>query len=219
MKIISYSLWGNNPKYIIGAQKNIELAKKFFPDWKVRIYISTNTNFNYDSDNLEVIYKTETQSQEGTFWRFESCDSDDIVIIRDLDDRLSYRHKFVVDEWLDSDKNIHIIRDHPNHVYPIMAGLWGCRNGILKGLTNLIKNWENKDYYTTDQNFLSNVLYNDYILQRAIIHDDFRKNIGIEKNINMKRNNYEFLGDTFDEKDQRIEDYWKIIKNYKKTDE
>jgi hypothetical protein len=212
MKIISYSLWGNNQKYIIGAQKNIELAKKFFPDWKVKIYVSTNTNFIYESDNLEIIYRTETQSQEGCFWRFEACDSDDIVIIRDLDDRLSERHRFVVDEWLNSDKDIHIIRDHPNHVYPIMAGLWGCRKGILKGLSVLIKSWENKDYYTTDQNFLSQVLYK-YIIQKSMIHDDFHKNLGIEIDVKMKRKDYEFLGDTFDENDKRVEDYWKIIRD------
>ena len=215
IKVISYSLWGNNQKYIIGAQKNIELAKKFFPDWKVKIYISTNTNFNYKSENLEIIYRTENQSQEGCFWRFEACDSDDVVIIRDLDDRLSERHKFVVDEWLNSDKHIHIIRDHPNHVYPVMAGLWGCRGGILKGFTNLIKTWENKNYYTTDQNFLSQVLYNNNIINKSIIHDDFHKNIGIERDIKMERKDYEFLGDTFDENDKRVEDYWKIIKDYK----
>jgi hypothetical protein len=152
-KIISYSLWGNSDKYKIGAIRNIELDKFFFPDWKVRIYLSTNSIFNHKSDNLEIIYRTETQPQEGCFWIFEACDSDDVIIIRDLDDRLSERHRFVVDEWLSSEKDIHIIRDHPNHLYPVMAGLWGCRNGILRGIKNNIDNWSDKDYYTTDQEF------------------------------------------------------------------
>ena len=214
MKIISYSLWGNNPKYIVGAQKNIELAKEFFPDWRVRIYVSSNTNFTYESENLEIILRSESQSQEGCFWRFESCDSEDIVIVRDLDDRLSKRHKFVVDEWLSSDKNLHIIRDHPNHVYPIMAGLWGSRNGILKGLNKKIVSWENKDYYTCDQIFLQQTLYNSVFIKNTIIHDPFHKNLGIEKDINKDRIDFEFLGDTFDENDLRVEGYWKIIKNY-----
>jgi len=210
-KVISYSLWGNIDKYKIGAIKNVELAKILFPDWKVRIYLSTNSIFKYESDNLEVIYRTETQSQEGCFWRFEACDSDDIVIIRDLDDRLSERHKFVVDEWISSEKDIHIIRDHPNHLYPVMAGLWGCRNGILRGIKNNIDNWSNKDYYTTDQEFLKNIIYNSKFINTLFIHDPYHKPIGLEKDINLERKDYEFLGDTFDEKDCRVEEYWRII--------
>jgi hypothetical protein len=217
-KIISYSLWGENPKYLTGAIRNIQLAKIWFPEWKVRIYVSDKTSFTYSSDNLDVIYRTETQSQEGCFWRFESCDSDDIVIIRDLDDRLSERHKFVVDEWLDSDKNIHIIRDHPNHVYPIMAGLWGCRGGILKDVSKQISKWKNKDYYTTDQDFLGQLLYNDKFIDRTLIHDPFHKAIGIEHDINLPRIEYEFLGDTFDEHEKRVEDYWMIIKKSEKNE-
>lgn len=213
-KIISYSLWGNNPKYTQGAIKNIELAKIYFPDWKIYLYLSTNTNFIYESDNLEIIYRTENQSQDGCFWRFEACDSDDIVIIRDLDDRLSERHKFVVDEWLNSDKKLHIIKDHPNHTYPIMAGLWGCRYGLLKGITKQISKWENKNYYTTDQEFLRKILVNEFFIKTSYIHDSFRVSFGHEKVIKKERVNFEFLGDTFDENDVRIEAYSDIIKKY-----
>lgn len=211
-KIISYSLWGNDAKYIIGAYRNVELAKIWFPDWKVRIYISTKTSINIKSDNLEIYRMTENQSWDGLFWRFLCCDSDDIVIVRDLDDRLSQRHRFVVEEWLKSDKDLHIIRDHPNHTYPIMGGLWGSRNGLLKGISEQISKWENKNYYATDQDFLGRILYNKRLIDRSLIHDTFHKNIGIEKDINLERNNFEFLGDTFDENDVRNPDYWKLLK-------
>lgn len=215
MNIISYSLWGENPKYIIGAHKNIELAEKYFPDWKVRIYLSTKTPFKTNKENVQIVMKEQKSSQDGCFWRFEACDSDDVVIVRDLDDRLSERHKFVVDEWLSSDKNLHIIRDHPNHVYPIMAGLWGSRNGMLKGLNSRIESWENKDYYTCDQIFLQQTLYNSVFMQNTMVHDPFRKNLGIEKDINRDRVDFEFLGDTFNENDERVENYWKIIQEHK----
>ena len=212
MKIISYSLWGQNPKYIVGAHKNIELAKKFFPGWTVRIYISEDTHFDYESDNLEIIKRKINQSYDGMFWRFESCDSNDIVIVRDLDDRLSERHKFVVDEWLKSDKDIHIIRDHPNHLYPFMGGLWGVRNGALSGLKDKIESWKEKGVYTSDQVFLANTLYNEFYVNKFFIHDPFHKNLGIEKDIEIERTNYEFLGDTFDENDVRNPDYLKFLK-------
>lgn len=215
-KIISYSLWGNNPKYIVGAKKNIELAKIYFPDWTIHLYLSDKTKFEYESENLEIKNRIEKDSQDGCFWRFESCDSDDIVIVRDLDDRLSERHKFVVDEWLNSDKDIHIIRDHPNHNsnFPIMAGLFGVRNGKFKGIKQLIEDWSNKSFYTTDQLFLKNHFYNKTFVNSFYIHDSFYKSLGIEKTVEMKRILYEFLGDTFDENDERVETYWKILKEH-----
>jgi hypothetical protein len=215
-KIISYSLWGNNPKYIVGAKENIELAKEFFPEWKIHLYLSDKTEFEYDSSNLEIKYRTQMNHQDGCFWRFESCDSDDIVIVRDLDDRLSLRHRFVVDEWLNSDKDIHIIRDHPNHVstFPILAGLFGVRRGIFRGINDLISRWPNKSNYTTDQIFLKNNFYTNKFVNSFFIHDHYYNNLGIEKKINLERKNYEFLGDTFDENDIRVESYWKIIKEY-----
>ena len=38
-KIISFCLWGNDPKYTVGALRNAELAKTIYPDWKTRFYI------------------------------------------------------------------------------------------------------------------------------------------------------------------------------------
>ena len=33
MKYVSYSLWGNNPIYCIGAIKNMNQIKEIYPDW------------------------------------------------------------------------------------------------------------------------------------------------------------------------------------------
>lgn len=211
-KIISYALWGNDLKYIVGAKKNIELAKTYFPGWKIKLYVSTNTNFEYESDNLEIIRETETQPFDGMFWRFQPLDTNDTVIIRDLDDRLSERHRFVVDEWLASDKDIHIIKDHPSHTAHVLGGLWGVRNGFLKNLKAL-QRCEKRDKYGSDELFLSNTLWNPNYFPKMFIHDAFYRKLGIEHQINRRRENYEFLGDAMDENDVRY-DYWKLIKQY-----
>lgn len=39
MKIISFSLWGDQPKYNVGAIKNAKLARELFPDWTCRFYV------------------------------------------------------------------------------------------------------------------------------------------------------------------------------------
>ena len=38
-KVISFNLWGNNPIYNIGAIKNVELAKVFYPEFECWFYI------------------------------------------------------------------------------------------------------------------------------------------------------------------------------------
>ncbi len=37
-KIISFSLWGDNPKYTIGAIRNAELTPIIYPGWISRFY-------------------------------------------------------------------------------------------------------------------------------------------------------------------------------------
>ena len=39
MKIISFCLWGDNPKYTEGAIKNAQLASEIYPGWKCRFYV------------------------------------------------------------------------------------------------------------------------------------------------------------------------------------
>ena len=46
---------------------------------------------------------------------------------RDLDSRLNDREQAAVQEWLNSKKEFHIMRDHPMHGWPILGGLWGCK--------------------------------------------------------------------------------------------
>jgi hypothetical protein len=36
--IVSFTLFGTQMKYYIGAEKNIEDIKRMLPDWEVRIY-------------------------------------------------------------------------------------------------------------------------------------------------------------------------------------
>ena len=38
-KVISFSLWGNNPIYTVGAIRNAELAQLIYPEWVCRYYI------------------------------------------------------------------------------------------------------------------------------------------------------------------------------------
>ena len=83
-KVISFSLWGNDPFYIEGAYKNIELAKEIYPDWVCRFYVATkNTPKEViqkieSYENAEVIRMDEEGTSNSMMWRFTPCDDDDV---------------------------------------------------------------------------------------------------------------------------------------------
>ena len=75
--------------------------------------------------------------------------------MRDSDSRLNPRERFAVEEWIQSGKAVHTIRDHPNHERPLNGGLWGGTKGAVKGMTNLVKQFSNKQSYGGDLQVIS----------------------------------------------------------------
>ena len=206
MKIIAFSLWGDNPKYTMGAIKNAEIAQSLFPDWTCRFYIGP------DVPQYIVKQLTDLDSEccpmggsgwNGMFWRFFAADSHDTMISRDTDSRLGLREKAAIDEWLDSDKDFHIIRDHPYHATEILGGMWGARNGILKGLKSMIQKHDNgtfDDKYQVDQNFLRDVVY-PMVKDTAVVHDEFFEKKPFPKSAPVRTNTY-FVGQVYNHLDE-----------------
>jgi len=220
--IVAYSLWGNHPMYWLGAIKNIEQVKKYFPGWICRFYIDKNSDQNLietiKGDNVEVILVDSKDSFHGMFWRFWAAEEEevDVFLSRDCDSRFSYREVSAINEWLDSDKDFHIMRDHPYHTVPVLGGMWGCRNGLMKkiNLTEKINQWGKYERKGIDQEFLGQVIY-PLVKNTTMEHSEFGLNYGGEtKPFPTERKDYEFVGDVFDENDNRNPDYWVMIKNH-----
>ena len=222
-KIISFSLWGDKPKYWKGALENIKLAKRLYPGWICRFYIDKNCKkdliLSLKDDNVETILVESKDSYHGMFWRFyDASDIEvDVMISRDCDSRLSEREVLCVNEWLKSDKDFHIMRDHPYHSVYILGGMWGCRNKILYNMENYINKWNKFSNHGIDQDFLGQIIY-PIIKNNAIEHIDFNINYGgNNKPFPSERYNYEYVGESYDENNIR-DDYYKIIKQiYEKT--
>lgn len=214
-KIISFSLWGENPKYTVGAIKNAEIASIIYPDWICRFYCGQSVPKNIieqleSRKNVEIIEMDEQGDWTGMFWRFYACEDSDVMISRDTDSRLSFREKSAVDEWLESNKNFHIMRDHPYHKTEILGGMWGCRNGILKNIKKLIEDYNKGDFWQVDQNFLREKIY-PLVVNQSIIHDSYLKYNTESKKFPTERINKEFVGDVFDENDIRHPEYFKLM--------
>jgi hypothetical protein len=178
--------------------ENVLLAKKLYPGWSVRIHYndtvpSTIIEWLKTQDNTELVYHPGTKKKASNmFWRFEDMFTDWTVIVRDADSRLNIREKAAVDEWLESNKDFHIMRDHEHHLVPIVGGAFGCRDNACKYLPfpNNSGNYnvcpfdfvegkhvldkfvnsidDTNDYYMMDQKFLYHYVYPHVVLQSMV---------------------------------------------------
>lgn len=216
MKIISFCLWGDNPKYTIGAVKNAILAKTIYPDWICRFYCGQSVPSNIieelkSFDNTEIIIMDEPGDWKGMFWRFYPASEENIeaMLSRDTDSRLSNREKVAVDYWLKSDKGFLSLRDHPYHNIPILGGMWGVKKGVVPDMKTLIDKFVKGDFWQVDQNFLTQLIWSK-VKDNCMIFDEYYGGFKYPT----KRVDYEFIGDVFDENDVRHPDYWKIIQKF-----
>jgi len=214
-KIISFSLWGDNPIYTIGAIRNAELTNEIYDGWKSRFYCGKSVPNHIivklqSIPNCEVVFMEEQGNWEGMFWRFYACGDADVMISRDTDSRLTLREKFAVEEWLQSSKDFHIMRDHPHHSTEILGGMWGCKNGILRNIKSLIDEFVKGNFWQVDQNFLRQKIY-PLIKNNVFVHDEFFNYETNKNNFPTKRINKEFVGDVFDEKEKRHPQYFKFL--------
>ena len=215
MKIIAFSLWGDSPKYTVGAIKNADIAEELFPEWICRFYIGKSVpedilNQLREKNNTQIIQMDEDGDWSGMFWRFHPCSEDDVdvVLSRDTDSRLTQREKDAIDEWLESDKGFHIMRDHPWHAAPILGGMWGCKKGTLTEMSSLINSIQKGDFWQVDQIFLRDYIY-PLVKDNAFIHDDFFE----KKPFPTKRNNLEFIGEVYDENDNINEEHREVLRS------
>lgn len=219
--IVSYSLWGNHPMYWVGALKNIELVKEKLPGFICRFYIDKNSDQNLidsipENDLVEKILVDSKDSFHGMFWRFWASEDPEVNIMlsRDCDSRISDREVSAINDWLKSDKDFHIMRDHPYHTVPILGGMWGVRNGLLRniGIIDKINNWNRFQRKGVDQDFLGQVIY-PLVKNNSLEHDDFFNFGGNFKKFPTKRNDDKgFVGEIYDENDIRHPDHWKLIR-------
>ena len=62
-KVISFSLWGNNSFYVIGAILNADIAETEWPDWICRFYVAPSVPISailelQSRKNVEIILYT-----------------------------------------------------------------------------------------------------------------------------------------------------------------
>ena len=207
-RVLSFTIYGDDPKYCVGAVKNAELAQKFYPGWKCLFWHDKTVPIEYlnqlkSFDNVELI-DSSSMNMPGRYWRFNCFQRKDVEIfcVRDTDSRISQREVDAVEQWIQSGKPLHIMRDHPHHNFPVMAGMWAFRNDLAtwdieKFLVSWLESHKIVDKID-DTNFLT-LLYRDFV-NSTLVHDDWLRCQNSVKFPN-DRLGKRFIGEIFDEND------------------
>ena len=213
MKILSFSLYGKDPIYTIGAIKNAQLKQEIFSEWYMWVYYNYTVPEKIIEElsrykKVKLIFVNEDNKFANSMWRFlpVSEKNVDYFISRDADSRISKRDYTAVQEWITSDKSYHIIRDHPGgHWWPMNAGMWGCKGNIIQDISSKIKKYTlGKNFHdkSIDQYFLKDVIYPE-ALKSLFLHDEYYNYEKIGKIIKRDRkiDDFAFIGESIDEND------------------
>ena len=221
-KVISFSLWGDNPTYNIGAIKNAELAQIFYPDFECWFYIHKETVPSSTIEELSKISNTKIILKEGDLnnckpmmWRFESIDEPEVEVMmsRDTDSRILEREKLAVEEWLNSDKLFHIMRDHPHHNFVILGGMFGTKKIPHVNWIPIMSNYHQSGHRNYYQEFLRDYIY-PLIVNNSIIHASFHKSENHAKKFPINFDSeYRFVGEYVYNDETRSLEHVNILKN------
>lgn len=218
-KVISYCLWGNDRKYVIGLRRNLLSMPEIYPGWGAYIHWGHNVTLETrkfvlgleecqarHDPSLRIAWHTHDKSDWTLMLdRFGSILKPDIdvMISRDADSRLTSREKAAVDEWLASDKGVHVMHDHPHHSVPMLGGMWGCKRGAIPGLKDLLASWPGEDRWQTDQEFLTQKVW-PLVKHDTMNHDQFFRHLWGGRPFPTQRIGEEFVGATIDENEQYV---------------
>jgi len=180
----SFSLYGSQKKYTLGMIENARILNKTFPNATVQIYVCDDVPNDIIEtlktiSTVNLIYISRKEKCLNMFDRFHVIDEPDcdIMFVRDADSRVHERDIACIEDFIKSDKSLHIIRDHHYHRTQILGGLWGiCKSVLSEPMKITIQNWlKDKviDDRGTDQIFLHETIY-QLFKNDAMIHDRYK---------------------------------------------
>ena len=183
--VISFVLYGNKQRYLVGAFINVVLAAKIYPEFTVRFYLADDVPGWVEKElksfkNVEIKKTPPANKWFMHAWRFLAFSDREveIVLVRDVDARLTVRERRAYDEWYESGLDFHIMKDHQigHRLWPIGAGMWGGYAEKLRNMATLMgvylqENPTGSDYLS-DQHFLREKVW-PKVQKSCMVHDTY----------------------------------------------
>ena len=180
--VISFTLFGDSPRYCENAIRNAQKVNDIYPNWHCRFYCATDVPTNIikrlESTGAKVIIRPKTDDVKVMlFWRFDvmSDKSIDRYLVRDCDSVINEKESAAVDEWIISNKRFHIMRDGYTHTTLILAGMFGGTTDLFDSIESLIQGFLNQVHVGRmhlDQDFLSEKIW-PQIKDDLLVHDNY----------------------------------------------
>jgi tetratricopeptide (TPR) repeat protein len=179
--VIAFSLWGNAPFYIYGAMINLVLSRTVYPGWTCRYYVAADVPrlaVAFLRDNgADVRAIEEEYPGVGLFQRFLVMNDRTVgrFLVRDCDARLSQAEAELVQQWIDSDRPFHVMRDHVMHNELMIGCLWAGRTDCGIDIVDLMRRYFTggpNAKYGQDQRMLGRMLW-PLIRSRCLVHDKY----------------------------------------------
>ena len=164
-------------QYFEGILGNLQAMRKMYPNFIMWIYVEPELSKSLcpllcQHPELDVCNIHEIPGLGNAtklfpmIWRFLPVLDPQVTALlpRDLDSWINQREATAVHAWLQSNKALHVMRDHPLHPFAILGGMWGIKmdRHIDKAMMALAFDLAIKDKaifgtqinYSIDQNFL-----------------------------------------------------------------
>lgn len=153
-KVIAMSVYGNSPKFTMGAIRNAQILPIYFPGWTLRVYVANPNSNTIEKKwmvperiivrlkmlNVQIVYVDTTRIKlQPKWWSLLVADDPSVkyFLVRSANGRLSDRDAVAVSDFVQvstekPDTAFHCVRDHPKHASrAVTDGLWGGRSDKL----------------------------------------------------------------------------------------
>ena len=183
LKVLSFSVWGQDRRYHDGALRNAIVAAHLYPGWVPRFHVDASVPEGLckalmaEGAQVRHMPPSLPAHSHGLFWRFLVEDDPEVAVyaVRDADSVLSVREWAAVRDWLDGPQPFHVMRDWPTHCELMLAGMWGARCGNLPAMgpaidTYLAQHGHVMGDRARDQKFLAEVIW-PHVRGRVQAHD------------------------------------------------
>lgn len=179
--VISFSLFGDNPRYCETAILNCRRASELLPNWVCRFYCDETVptrvvqRLSEAGGEIVILPPEDRNAIPKLLWRFLVNDDESVrrYLVRDADSLITVREAAAVRAWLNSDSWFHLLRDYYTHYELMLAGLWGGCTGVIPSIRDEIIDFLAHGTYKSafvDQHFLRYRIW-PTVRQSVLIHD------------------------------------------------